>query len=199
MKNKILIAALVAASLLSVTAAQAEGQFMVRARAVNIDFGNAQNNLAARVEAENRWIPEVDLSYFVTKNIAVELVLTWPQNVDIKVGGTKAGTVKALPPSLLVQYHFTELGAFKPYLGAGVNYTLFSKRNNILAGAAEIDRSSVGLALQAGFDYSLSKNWSLNVDIKSIKMETDVRVAGAKIGTLGLNPITAGVGVGYRF
>ena len=172
---------------------------MVRARAVNIDFGNAQNNLAARVEAENRWIPEVDLSYFVTKNIAVELVLTWPQNVDIKVGGTKAGTVKALPPSLLVQYHFTELGAFKPYLGAGVNYTLFSKRNNILAGAAEIDRSSVGLALQAGFDYSLSKNWSLNVDIKSIKMETDVRVAGAKIGTLGLNPITAGVGVGYRF
>ncbi len=199
MKNKILIAALVAASLLSVTAAQAEGEFMVRARAVNIDFGNAQNNLAARVEAENRWIPEVDLSYFFTKNIAVELVLTWPQNVDIKVGGAKAGTVKALPPSLLVQYHFTELGAFKPYLGAGVNYTLFSKRNNILAGAAEIDRSSVGLALQAGFDYSLSKNWSLNVDIKSIKMETDVRVAGAKIGTLGLNPITAGVGVGYRF
>ena len=199
MKNKILIAALVAASLLSVTAAQAEGQFMVRARTVNIDFGNAQNNLAARVEAENRWIPEVDLSYFFTKNIAGELVLTWPQNVDIKVGGAKAGTVKALPPSLLVQYHFTELGAFKPYLGAGVNYTLFSKRNNILAGAAEIDRSSVGLALQAGFDYSLSKNWSLNVDIKSIKMETDVRVAGAKIGTLGLNPITAGVGVGYRF
>lgn len=204
MKNKILVAALAVAGLISVNVAQAadEGSFLVRARAVNISFDNGQaDNLQATalVEAKDRWIPEVDLSYFITKNIAAELVLTYPQTVDIKVNGVEQGKIKALPPSLLVQYHFTELGAFKPYVGAGLNYTIFTSRNNILGGAASVDSSSFGLVGQLGFDYALTKNWLLNLDVKYIQMDTDVKVGGNKVGKLELNPVTAGVGVGYRF
>lgn len=204
MKNKILVAALAVAGLISVNVAQAadEGSFLVRARAVNISFDNGQaDNLQATalVEAKDRWIPEVDLSYFITKNIAAELVLTYPQTVDIKVNGVESGKIKALPPSLLVQYHFTELGAFKPYVGAGLNYTIFTSRNNILGGAASVDSSSFGLVGQLGFDYALTKNWLLNLDVKYIQMDTDVKVGGNKVGKLELNPVTAGVGVGYRF
>ncbi|MBS1160676.1 MAG: hypothetical protein H6R15_3095 [Proteobacteria bacterium] len=204
MKNKILVAALAVAGLISVNVAQAaeEGSFLVRARAVNISFDNGQaDNLQATalVEAKDRWIPEVDLSYFITKNIAAELVLTYPQTVDIKVNGVERGKIKALPPSLLVQYHFTELGAFKPYVGAGLNYTIFTSRNNILSGAASVDSSSFGLVGQLGFDYALTKNWLLNLDVKYIQMDTDVKVGGNKVGKLELNPVTAGVGVGYRF
>lgn len=199
MQKKILVAALAAVGILSANVAQAEGPLMVRARAVYVDFKNGQNDLPVKVEAESRWIPEVDISYFFTPNFAAELVLTYPQNIDIKVAGNTQGTIKALPPSLMFQYHVTQLGAFKPYVGAGLNYTIFTKTRNILGGAASVDGSSWGLAAQLGFDYMLTKNVALNVDVKYIQMDTDVKVGGNKIGTLDLNPITAGVGIGYRF
>jgi outer membrane protein len=205
MHKKILVAALATIGLLSAAAVQAaDGSFMVRARAVYVDFDNGQKdglqtNVGAKVEADSRWIPEVDLSYFFTPNIAAELVLTYPQKVDITVGGSKVGTIKALPPSLLLQYHFTNFGAFKPYVGAGLNYTIFTQRDNILGGAAEVEHSSFGLVGQAGFDYMIDKNWSINLDVKYVQMDTDVKVGGTKVGKVDLNPITAGIGIGYRF
>jgi outer membrane protein len=204
MQHKLLAVMLISAGLLSVTTVHADGDgaWMVRARAVSLNFSNGQaDNLAqtAKVEADNRWIPEVDISYFFTKNIAAELVLTYPQNVDIKVNGVKNGTVKALPPSLLLQYHFTDFGAFKPYVGGGVNYTLFSDRNNILNRTASLDSSSTGLVGQVGFDYALTKNVSLNFDVKYAQMNSNVTLNGSKIGKLNLNPTMVGIGVGYRF
>jgi outer membrane protein len=206
MKKNVLLALLAAAGLLSAAAVKADdGQFMVRARAVYVDFDNGQKDGlpaslgGAKVEADSRWIPEVDLSYFVTPNIAAELVLTYPQKVDILVGGAKLGSIKALPPSLLLQYHFTQLGAFKPYVGLGVNYTIFSSRKDI-GGIASVEKTSFGAAAQIGADYMLTKNWSLNLDVKYIQMSTDVMVTGTgKVGKVDLNPITAGFGVGYRF
>lgn len=179
----------------------AEGNWLIRGRAVSVDFENGQSKTvkALDIKADDRWIPELDITYFFTKNIATELVLTYPQNVDIKMGSQKIGTIKALPPSLLLQYHFTDLGAFKPYVGAGVNYTYFSKRDNILDGAASVERDSWGLVGQLGFDYSFNKNWSLNVDVKYVQMQTDVFLGSTKLGKLDLNPVTWGVGVGYRF
>lgn len=204
MQKKLIVAAMLVSGAFSITAAQAaeDGPWLVRARAVALNFSNGQgDNLSrtAKIEADNRWIPEFDVSYFFTKNIAAELVLTYPQDIDIKVNGAKQGTIKALPPSLLLQYHFTDLGAFKPYVGAGVNYTFFSKRNNILNGAASVDSSSFGLAAQVGFDYALSKNWLVNLDVKYAQMNTDVTLNGAKIGKLNLDPTMVGIGIGYRF
>jgi outer membrane protein len=205
MKKNTLMCGLGLAALLTVPVAQADDSaWQVRARAVYLDFDNSQSDglpLAGttKVEAESRWIPEVDISYFFTKNIAAELVLTYPQTIDIKVGGSKQGEIKALPPSLLVQYHYTELGAFQPYAGVGLNYTIFSDRKNILDGAAEVDSSSVGLVGQLGFDYMINKNWGVNLDVKYIQMDTDVKVGGSKVGSVGLNPWTFGVGATYRF
>lgn len=203
MFKPVLSSALLAAALAASMPVQAadQGSFMVRARAVHINFDNGQSNLvkALDIEAQNRWIPEVDLSYFFTPNIAAELVLTYPQKVKVDAGSTKIGTIKALPPSLMLQYHFTNLGAFKPYVGLGVNYTVFYDRGNFVIPGADVERSSLGLAAQVGFDYMLDKNWSLNMDVKYIQMDTDVKIGSTKLGNLDLNPITAGIGVGYRF
>ena len=197
-----------------VFAQQAEGNWLIRGRAVYLDFDNGQSsalkrNVGAKVEADSRWIPEVDISYIFTRNIAAELVLTYPQKIDIKakipgVANGRVGTIKALPPSLLVQYHFTDLGAFKPYVGAGLNYTVFSKRsNNSVAGGhhnVSVSKNSVGFVGQIGFDYAFNKNWSLNVDAKYVQMDTDVKLKGfGKIGSIDLNPWLFGIGIGYRF
>lgn len=180
-----------------------DNPLMVRFRAVNLDWNNGQrdgleSNLG-RVTAKDKMIPEVDITYFFSPNIAAELVLTYPQKVNIELDGADIGNVKALPPSLLFQYHFRDLGQFKPYLGAGVNYTLFSKRSNLAGGAASVERSSFGYALQAGFDYMLDKNWGVNVDLKYAKIETDIALNGNKLGKLDLSPTMLGVGVTYKY
>lgn len=112
MRNSLKLVALGIALCASPVLAQqaSEGNWMVRGRAVSLDFDNGQSSGlplggTTKIEADDRWIPEVDITYFFTRNIAAELVLTYPQKIDIKVGGSKQGTIKALPPSLLLQYH----------------------------------------------------------------------------------------------
>jgi outer membrane protein len=180
--------------------------WMVRARVVDLLFKNSQTQTvqSADVKAENTIIPEFDVSYFFTKNIATELVLTYPKNITINAGSgqSQIGKITALPPSLLLQYHFTNLGLLKPYVGAGINYTIFGNRNNFpgLPGV-QVDKSSVGSAWQVGFDYMLDKNWGINLDLKYIRMSTEVKVVtnGVSLGQLTLNPWTPSIGVTYRF
>ncbi len=181
-----------------------ENPWMVRVRAVDLLWANGQSGgvvQSANVKAADKVIPEFDISYFFTKNIAAELVLTYPQSIQIDTGGNKLGTIKALPPSLLLQYHFTNFGAFKPYVGAGVNYTIFSSRNNLSGGAYSIDNSSFGAVGQVGMDYMFDKNWGLNVDVKYATMSTNVTdtATGANVGKLTLNPWMPAVGVTYKF
>lgn len=202
MHYKKIIATIFAMNVFACGIAQAEEEsnpWMLRARMTQLNWDNKQADGLPNIDAKDVIVPTIDVTYFFTKNIAAELVLTYPQKVDIQVAGKTQGTVKALPPSLLVQYHFTDLGAFKPYIGAGLNYTVFSDRNNILGGAASIDRSSLGYAVQVGADYMFNKNWGLNFDVKYLQIKTDVAVSGKKIGNLGLSPIAASLGIAYKF
>jgi outer membrane protein len=207
MRIKTLVAALAVMTSLAPIATQAqsssENPWMVRVRAVDLLWANGQSGgvvQSANVKAADKVIPEIDISYFFTKNIAAELVLTYPQSIQIDAGGNKLGTIKALPPSLLLQYHFTNFGAFKPYVGAGVNYTIFSSRNNLGGGAYSVDNSSFGAVGQVGMDYMFDENWGLNVDLKYATMSTNVtNTAGANVGKLTLNPWMPAVGVTYKF
>ena len=209
MRLKSLVVAMAAVASLAPIASQAqssgENPWMVRVRATDLIWQNGQSGSVvqgANVKAANKVIPEFDVSYFFTKNIAAELVLTYPQTININytANQTNLGSIKALPPSLLLQYHFTDLGALKPYVGAGVNYTIFSNRNNLSNGAYSVDSSSVGAVGQVGADYMLDKNWGLNIDVKYATMSTNVTTAaGVNGGKLTLNPWMPSVGVAYKF
>lgn len=174
---------------------QQDGKWMVRARAVHLDSHNGGAAGDKGVSINDKVIPELDISYFFTPNFAAELILTYPQKHDVRLSGAKIGTLKHLPPTLTAQYHFTNLGAFKPYVGAGINYTHFSSVD-ILNGALTVKKSSFGPALQVGFDYALDKNWSINFDVKKVYIDT--KVSGG-IGKFKVDPVLVGVGLGYRF
>ncbi len=195
MKKMIVLAALAACGLGAVQAQ--ESPWMVRFRATNLDWANKdQTSLGANLNVDNKVIPEVDVSYFFNKNVAAELVLTVPQKQTVNYSAGVLGTFKQLPPTLLVQYHFTDLGAYKPYVGAGINYTKISSVN---LGGYGLDSHSWGGALQAGVDIPLDKNWSLNFDVKKIYIKSDVYDGATNTGTLKLDPVAASVGIGYRF
>lgn len=199
MKKHAIAAALLGSILCSTAFAQqtVEGPWMVRARAVHLDSSNGDST-GLGLGINNKWLPEVDISYFFNKNVAVELILTVPQKQTLSAGGTPIGSFKHLPPTLTAQYHFTDLGAFKPYVGAGINYTRLSAVN--LPAGVTVDRNSFGPALQAGVDIPLAKNLYLNFDVKKVYIRTDVAVDGVgKIGTFKVDPVLVGVGLGWRF
>ncbi|WP_175343619.1 OmpW family protein [Herbaspirillum sp. C9C3] len=208
MKKIVTLTAAVAALASSFAAApvfaqEAQGPWLVRVRAVNLSPENKSDPVGGtgasdRITINNKVIPEFDISYFFTPNIAAELVLTYPQKQDVRLDGTKIGTFKHLPPTLTLQYHFMPEAAFSPYIGAGINYTRISSVS--LANGLQLDSSSVGGALQIGADYKINKNWLINFDIKKVQISSDVKTAaGTKVSNVKIDPWLIGVGVGYRF
>ena len=185
-------------------AQETQSPWQVRVRAVYIDPANKSDPVGGvgasdRLHVSSKTIPEVDISYFFTPNWAAELILTYPQKHDVKLDGQNIGSFKHLPPTLTLQYHFTPASTFSPYVGAGVNYTRISSVD-LLNGNGRLDSSSVGFALQAGFDVKLDKHWSVNFDVKKMQLGSDVKdAAGNKLSKVSIDPWLIGVGLGYRF
>jgi outer membrane protein len=228
--KKTLIAMMLASAFAPSMAAAEAGDWVVRARAVSVspnessDLGKTVNkNVApgamspgAELAVDSNVIPELDVSYYFTKHIAAELILATGTRHDVSikgdanavVGNQNLGSVDALPPTLLLQWHFNPDQTFDPYVGAGINYTRMLDRNlqlesGALAGTKiKVDADSWGYALQAGLDINLKDGWLINADVKYINIETDVKlkVAGwTKIDELDINPWVFGVGIGKKF
>lgn len=238
MKKTIL--ALAVAAVFAPTLAMAEaGDIVVRLRATHINpdeesrlgqktddaygagtaaalYGDANANL--RVDSNT--IAEIDFSYYITKNIAAELILALGTRHDVSTSGTGAllnknglGSVNLLPPTLTLQWHFMPDQMFDPYVGAGVSYVR-AMDNSLVADTVvgdrpiRIDHSSWGPAIQAGFDVNLQDRWLVNFDVKKIWFDTDVHLdtygsvgpAGyRKIDSLDIDPWVVSVGFGKKF
>ena len=198
---------LIAAAALACAAAAPAyaGDFMVRARVLQLDPAN-QNTADAvittdSVSVNTKYIWEIDASYFVTPNVAFELIATTPQKQTVTSSQLgKLGTLRHLPPTLTAQYHFAPTNpTVRPYVGFGVNYTHFSSVNLNEAAPLDIDRHSWGTAVQLGADFPINDKLSLNVDFKKIDIRTRVYLNGQQLGTVKVDPVLFGIGIGYRF
>ncbi len=194
---------LVAVAACAAVAPAFAGDFMVRARALQLDPANENTSANAAlpadvVEVSSKTIWEIDASYFFTPNFAVEVIATTPQKHTVSAGGDRLGTLRHLPPTVTAQYHFApDNASVRPYVGLGLNYTRFSAVN---LGGLKVDKSSVGLAYQIGADFPITKNISLNVDFKKIDISTDVtHPTLGKLGKVKVDPTLFGIGIGYRF
>ena len=196
----------------------AQGDWLVRLRGIVV--APTENSSAvtgipgSEVGVENAVVPELDFTYFLTDNIAAELILATSPH-DIVGEGVieplgEIAEVMVLPPTLTLQYHFLPNGDFiRPYAGVGINYSIFysqdstSSLENALGGATDVDLDdSVGVAFQLGADFPINDRWFLNADVKYIQIDTEATLTtGSDVRTVevDLDPIVAGVGVGFRF
>jgi outer membrane protein len=212
-------------------AVEAWNPWMIRLRVLGVlpDTGGSTVNVGnpiipalsspnSGLSMSNQVIPELDISYFFTKNVAAELILGVTRHSITGNGSLTPlpiGKSWLLPPTLTLQYHFTELGAFKPYIGAGVNYTVFFSQSaanvpTFVPGAAAVlsttnlsVSNAFGAAVQFGFDYMIDRHWGLNVDVKKLWLRPDytavVNGAIPVSGRANIDPWLVGGGLTYKF
>lgn len=144
----------------------------------------------------------LNLVYMATDNIGVELLAASPFTHDIKHATLGViGDTKELPPTLSVQYYMNNSSIVTPYVGAGLNYTIFFKENLDVLGIKDIElKNSLGLALQVGVDIALADHWGLNVDIRKIDIDTEVASSNAVDGLdVYIDPVVYSLTALYKF
>jgi outer membrane protein len=179
---------------------------------VNVSGVPALSSPNSGLSIGNSVVPELDISYFFTQNIAAELILGVTRHSISGTGaldGLNIGKAWLLPPTATLQYHFTDFGAFKPYIGAGVNCTVFfnqSAANTTVNGLAVTNlhiSNSFGAAVQFGFDYMLDRHWGLNVDVKKLWLQPNYSATVNNVipvtGRANIDPWLVGAGVTYKF
>jgi outer membrane protein len=202
---------MIAAALGAGTAAQAQesraGEWMIRGRVLSVqpDESSTISAIGGTAHADNSVVPEVDITYFITNNLAAELIAAVTKH-DVEARGTTLGRVDLgdawlLPPTLTLQYHISPQGGVDPYVGVGLNYTTFFDVDKGPAPITSIHYGdSFGVAAQAGIDVRLNERWVFNADVKKVWLNTKVRINNGAINAdVDLDPWIAGVGFGYRF
>lgn len=218
-KKLVLSASFLVAAALPVSQSYAldQGDWLVRLRGIAViptdESGGISPDLrTSGLDPQPAVVPEIDITYMATNNIGIELILATSKH-DLDATGAIAGIGKAaetmlLPPTLLLQYHFDTKSNFRPYVGAGINYTVAYLENADRALEAALGPTSVraddslGWAVQAGVDYHFNDNWFMNFDVKYIDIGLDVELnSRGTVRTLDvdINPVIVGVGIGYRF
>lgn len=178
-------------------------RFQIRARALGVlPQEDSDVSIGGKAHVGNAITPELDLTYFITPNIGIEAIAGTAQHSLTYTGGADLGSTWILPPTVTLQYHFTPDNMFSPYLGAGLNYSTFYGEETG-EGFDDLDvEGGFGVALQAGADIWINENWGLNLDVKKIFLDADVKInAGATPvkADVELDPWLIGAGVSYRF
>lgn len=194
--------------------AQAQGEWIFRVRGIQIAPNDSSTEIpgtGTEVTVDSKTTVEVDLTYMLSDNLGLELIAATARH-DLAtsggtLGGADAGSVKVLPPTLTLQYFFGDEN-YRPYIGAGINYTYFYSYDlsDDLAGLGVTDvefSNSFGFAGDLGIDIGVGGNWVLNFDVKYIMISTDadLKVGSDTLATVevDVDPWVYGIGIGIRF
>jgi len=234
MKRKLsLLAALLAAAALATPAlAHEAGQWIIKGgpgtvvpKGKNFKFGDldlvdGSTLEGAYFDVDDGTSAVLSFTYMINQNWGVDILLATPFSHDVDLKGTLGGSsvsvpaaeTKHLPPTVSLQYHFSPDATFQPYVGFGVNYTLFfdestSQQADDLLDLTDIKLpASTGLALQLGGDWVFDNDWLVSFDLRWIQIRANYRVDVEGVGNnlnvpgvLEIDPMVYSITVGKRF
>ena len=180
------------------------GKWLVGLKVLNLDPDvDSTVSIGGGAVVDDDTVRELDIRYFITDTIAIEAIFgTTEHKVSAKntaLGDVNLGTIKVLPPTFTLQYHFKTESKFKPYVGAGINYTFFYDGNPGQFESVKY-KDEIGIALNIGFDFVLSDNNFFKIDIKKYDLPTDVNINnGVATADVDLDPLAISIGYGWRF
>ena len=195
--------ALLAAGIFATCTAQAQqqpwilkgglGYMMPKSNPGNVDFDNGK----VAVDFDDAWAGVFSVGYMFDEHWAGEMYFATPFQTDLTFKDVGEGEADVWPLTFSALYYFNPNGRWRPYLGAGINFTEFSgeKPNELHLGG------SIGPAATAGIDFLFTRHWFATLDLRWIYVQTEVQANGSQndFGHLQLSPLVAGAMVGYRF
>jgi OOP family OmpA-OmpF porin len=155
-----------------------------------------------------------DVTYMFHNHFGVELLAAWPftHGIDLKpyAGGvTRVGQTDHLPPTLSLVWRPAAYDSWvQPYVGVGVNYTMFSgeeTRGSLPSGSDISLDDSIGPAAVIGADFfpGEEKKWFVNANVRWINIESDAEIFVAGVGTVKdtveIDPMVYTFNIGRRF
>lgn len=202
-----------------------KGDWLLHLRAININPNDDSSALRVEgaavpgtsVSVDDNYSLDISIGYMISDNWAVELLADLSSKHTVSAhglaglgvpDGTDVVDTNVLPPTVFLQYQFRPTASIRPYFGLGANYTHFF--NDELSGAAQdvlgaenldLD-NSFGWAAQFGIDWELNNNWSFNVDVKYIDINTEATfntALGQAAVDVDINPTVVGIGFGKTF
>lgn len=179
--------------------AQEPGSWLLRGGFHNVE---PKSNNSDIVEVDSATSFTFNVTYLFNENWGVELLAAAPFKHNISlVDGPKVASTRQLPPTVSVVYRFIPGAKFQPYVGAGVNVTLFfdEQTHGPLNGSDLSLDNSVGPAAVAGVDVDLGNQWFLNADVRYMDIDTKAKLDGTSLGTVKIDPWAVGFNLGYRF
>jgi outer membrane protein len=226
--RKILSTAVMAALMSGALSVQAyeEGDWIVRVGAVTVAPNESSDNIVLPTSPPTV-LEGVSVSddtqlgligaYMFSDTFGIELLAATPFEHDICIKGTSidAGSTEQLPPTLSLQwYPRGGQDGWQPYLGMGVNYTIFFDEEvdpdlenalGTIIGASTVDLElddSIGLSAQAGMDFPITENFSINLGVWYIDLSTTAKIktdVGNVKFDVDVDPWVYNVGIAYRF
>ncbi|MGB1198141.1 MAG: OmpW/AlkL family protein [Thalassotalea sp.] len=224
MKKSLLAIALMSVITVTHAADYKAGDIVVRGGVTNVN-PNSDHSAVLLAGADSTMSLTVDdnaqlglnFVYFYNQHFAIEILAATPfthdvtiydPNAVLNVDGAKLAEVSHLPPTISALYYFDINSNIKPYVGVGLNYTIFFDESFESGpkslGLTNLDlKSSFGLAVQAGVDYQLNSQWHINTSVRYLDIDTEASfdVGGNNIGraNIDIDPTVFSVLVGYKF
>jgi len=194
-------------------AAKEKGDWIIRAGVSHIDPASDNGtlvipplNFVGDINVDSGTMMTFDGTYMITDHLGVELLAALPFEHDVSVDGLgKVATVKHLPPTLSAVYHFNTQGKLQPYVGAGVNWTIFfdeSEKGTLNDLDASLNLgNSLGLAAVVGIDIMLSERMFLNGNIRYMDIDTDAKISIPNVGSVKpkvkIDPMVYAINIGW--
>lgn len=141
-------------------------------------------------------------SYFIDDKweIAVDTAADYGHDVSL-AGLGQVASLKHMPVTVGVNYHFNGTETIKPFVGLGYAYVRVTDEKGVgaLAGTNINIYNSKGFTAVAGLDYHINETYFIRGDLRYIDFDSDVIVNGGNVGTANVDPIVYGVSVGMKF
>ena len=160
----------------------------------------ASGAIEADVSSEVGFTPSIE--YKFSPNLVGEVLLAIPFEHEVKnsLNDSKVATFKHLPPTFFAKWLMTPGAELSPYVGLGLNYTLVFDEELDGGGGKLKGDDSFGVAALAGFEYRAAGSpWGIALDVRYIKIESDLTLNGKDIGTLTVDPLVFGVSAAFHY
>ena len=197
--------AVAVATLAAPAMAQSKGDWTVSAGVHQVSPTSDNGSLAGgtlAVDVGNDIKPTITAEYFIADNLGIEVLAALPFKHDININGLgRVGSTKHLPPVVSLQYHFNSEGSISPFVGVGVNYTTFfsEQTGGALAGSKLKLEDSWGVAAHLGLDFKIGNSGALRIDARWADIDTKVKLDGAALGTVNIDPLVYGAAYVHSF